>query len=188
MNCTTFNIRHKIILLNKVVQMNYFPQHPSWWIRSPLATVTARTFVHPAPTSRASRRRCWDHLLIYTSWYRIYLRWTQFCDPLKKKNWDEFTGGLFFKKYCIQDVHHNNSNNSEGTFVKLSEKNNILLRNLLMFSNNLLRVTVLSLPRSKEQNNRFVFNEIWKFISIKLLIFRFDKGNLMLSINAVMLK
>ena len=30
MNCTTFNIRHKIILLNKVVQMNYFPEHPPW--------------------------------------------------------------------------------------------------------------------------------------------------------------
>ena len=28
--------------------MNYFLEHPSWWIRSPLATVTAITFVHPA--------------------------------------------------------------------------------------------------------------------------------------------
>ena len=25
-------------------------------------------------------------------------RWTQFCGPLKKKNWNEFTGGNFFKK------------------------------------------------------------------------------------------
>ena len=25
-------------------------------------------------------------------------RRTQFGDPLKKKNWDEFTGGIFFKK------------------------------------------------------------------------------------------
>ena len=52
-NCTTFNIRHKIPLLNKVVQMYYFLEHPSWWIRSPLATVTARTFVHPASVSAA---------------------------------------------------------------------------------------------------------------------------------------
>ena len=27
--------------------------------------------------------------------------WTQFCDPLKKKNWDEFTGGRFFKKIMV---------------------------------------------------------------------------------------
>ena len=51
-----------------------------------------------------------------------YGRWTRFCEPLEKKNWDEFTGGLFFKKYSIQDVHHNNSNNSEATLAKLSEK------------------------------------------------------------------
>ena len=49
-------------------------------------------------------------------------RWTQFCDPLKKKNWDEFTGGIFFKKLMDPDVHYNNSNNLEATFVKLSEK------------------------------------------------------------------
>ena len=30
--------------------------------------------------------------------------------------------GLSLKKYWIQDVHHNNSNNLEATFVKLSEK------------------------------------------------------------------
>ena len=53
-----------------------------------------------------------------------------------------------------------------------------------MFCNNFLRVTILSLWRSKERNNRFVFNEIRKLISIKLLIFRFDKRNFMLSINA----
>ena len=52
-------------------------------------------------------------------------RWTQFCDPLKKNNWDEFTGGLFFKKLMNPDVHHNHSNNLETTFVKLSEKNPI---------------------------------------------------------------
>ena len=57
-----------------------------------------------------------------------------------------------------------------------------------MFGNNSLRVTILSLCRSKERNNRFVFNELRKLISIKLLIFRFDKINFMLSINAAMLK
>ena len=57
-----------------------------------------------------------------------------------------------------------------------------------MFGNNSLRVTVLSQWRSKERNNRFVFNEIRKLISIKLLIFMFDKRNFMLSINAAMLK
>ena len=57
-----------------------------------------------------------------------------------------------------------------------------------MFGNNSLRVTVLSLWPSKERNNRFVFNEIRKLINIKLLVFRFDKRNFMLSINAAMLK
>ena len=51
-----------------------------------------------------------------------YRKGNSFCDPLKK-NWDEFTEGLFFKKDSrIQDVHHNNSNNLEAAFVKLSEK------------------------------------------------------------------
>ena len=36
----------------------------------------------------------------------------------------------------------------------------------------------------KKLKNRFVINEIWKLIHIKLLIFWFDKGNFMLSINA----
>ena len=132
-----------------------------------------------------------------------YGRWTQFCDPLKKKNWDEFTGGLFFKKYWIQDLHHNNSNNSETTFVKLSEKIQYFITEFidvwLQFTESYcfvtvavkrakLGVTVLWLWRSKERNNRFIFNEIWKLISIKLLIFRFDKGNLISSINAAMLK
>ena len=58
-------------------------------------------------------------------------------------------------------MYHNNSNNLEATFVKLSEKKfNILFRNLLMFGNNSLRVTVLSLWRSKDRRNRFVINEI----------------------------
>ena len=57
-----------------------------------------------------------------------------------------------------------------------------------MFGNNSVRVTVLSLRRSKERNNHFVFNEIPKLIRIKLFIFRFDKINFMLSINAAMLK
>ena len=59
----------------------------------------------------------------------------------------------------------------------------IVLLKLLMSCNNSLRVTVMSLWRSKYRKNRFVINEIWKLISIKLLIFRLDKGNLMLSIN-----
>ena len=38
----------------------------------------------------------------------------------------EFTGGQFLKKINgIQDMYHNNSNNLEATFVKLSEKNSI---------------------------------------------------------------
>ena len=44
---------------------------------------------------------------------------------MKKKNWDEFKGGLFFKKIMdsrFQDVHRNNSNNLEATSVKLYEK------------------------------------------------------------------
>ena len=35
---------------------------------------------------------------------------------------DKFTGGHLFLNNCIQDVFHNNSNNLEATFVKLSEK------------------------------------------------------------------
>ena len=49
----------------------------------------------------------------------------------------------------------------------------ILLLKLLMSSNNSLRVTVLSLWRSKDRKNRFVINEMCKLISIKSLIFRF---------------
>ena len=41
---------------------------------------------------------------------------------MKKKNWDEFTGGIFFKKLVDPVVHYNNSNNLEATFVKFSEK------------------------------------------------------------------
>ena len=52
-----------------------------------------------------------------------YLR-NEFND-IQKKNWDAFTGGLYFKKFCNQDVHHNNSNNSVATFMKLSDKNPI---------------------------------------------------------------
>ena len=54
MNCTTFNIGHKIILLNKVVQMNYFPEHPSWWIRSPLySSGDRKNFCASGPCSGA---------------------------------------------------------------------------------------------------------------------------------------
>ena len=41
-------------------------------------------------------------------------------------------------------MNHNNSNNLEAMWNFL-KKSNILLRNLLMFGNNSLRVTVLSL-------------------------------------------
>ena len=41
---------------------------------------------------------------------------------MKKKNWDESTGGIFKKKVMDPDEHYNNSNNLEATFVKLSEK------------------------------------------------------------------
>ena len=64
----------------------------------------------------------------------------------------------------------------------------ILLLKLLMYSNNSLRVTVLSLWRSKDRKNRFVINEICKLISIKSLIFMFRHRNLMLSLNCAMLK
>ena len=37
----------------------------------------------------------------------------------------EFTGTHLLKKNVIQDMYHNNSNNLEATFVKLSEKNSI---------------------------------------------------------------
>ena len=84
------------------------------------------------------------------------------------------------------DVHYNNSNNLEATFVKLSEKIKYFITEFIdvwqQFADNYGFVTVAS----KERNNRFVFNEIPKLISIKLLIFRFDKINFMLSINATM--
>ena len=47
-------------------------------------------------------------------------RWTQFCDPLKKKNGMNSMEGIS-EKNRIQDMYHNNSNNLEATFVKLSE-------------------------------------------------------------------
>ena len=57
-------------------------------------------------------------------------------------------------------MHHNNSNNSEAPFVKLSEKSNIFYTEFMMFDNNSLKVSVLSQWRSKERNNSFVINEI----------------------------
>ena len=95
-------------------------------------------------------------------------------------------------------MHHNKSNNLEATFVKLSEKSNIfqfidVLLKIKSFcwwfienpiywclstvSESYCFVTVADW-RSKEQKNRFVINVIWKLISIKLLIFRFDKSKL----------
>ena len=62
------------------------------------------------------------------------------------------------------------------TILKLNSWNflmtsTIVLLKLLMSCNNSLRFTVLSLWRSKDRTNRFVINEIWKLMSIKLLIF-----------------
>ena len=62
----------------------------------------------------------------------------------------------------------------------------IALLKMLISCNNSLRVSVLSLWRSKDRKNHFVINEIWKLIIIKLLIFRFHKGNLIISINMVL--
>ena len=85
-------------------------------------------------------------------------------------------------------MHHNNSNNLEATFVKVSEKIKNFITEFIdvwqQFAESYCFVTV-AVKRAK---NRFVINEKWKLISIKLLIFWFDKGNLMLSINAAMLK
>ena len=50
--------------------------------------------------------------------------------------------GFLQKINGIQDMYHNNSNNLEATFVKLTEKKK-LSRNLLMIGNNSLKVTVL---------------------------------------------
>ena len=51
-------------------------------------------------------------------------RWTQFCDPLKKKNFMNSLEGISWEEINgIQDMYHNNSNNSEATFVKLYKKN-----------------------------------------------------------------
>ena len=96
--------------------------------------------------------------------------------------------GSSLKNEWIQDVHHNNSNKLEYTFVKLSETSNILSRKLLMLSSNSLNFTVLSLWRPKERKNGFVINEICKLISIKSLILRLGHRNLMLSVNFAMLK
>ena len=63
----------------------------------------------------------------------------------------------------------------------------ILLLKLLMYSNNSLRVTVLSLCRSKDRKNRFVINEICELINTSL-IFRFRHRNLMLPLKFDMLK
>ena len=42
---------------------------------------------------------------------------------VEEKELDEFTGGYFLEKIDRnQDVYHNNLNNLEATFVKLSEK------------------------------------------------------------------
>ena len=64
----------------------------------------------------------------------------------------------------------------------------ILLLKLLMSCNNLLKVTVLSLWRSKDRKNRFVINEIYKLISVKSLILRFRHRSFMLSLNCAVLK
>ena len=55
-------------------------------------------------------------------WCEEYRKVNSVLRSVEKKNWDEFTGGLFFNKLMDPDVHHNNSNNLEATFMKLSEK------------------------------------------------------------------
>ena len=85
-------------------------------------------------------------------------------------------------------MNYTNSNNLEATFVKLSEKIQYFITEFIdvwqQFAESYCFVTVAV----KRANNSFVFNEIRKLISIKLLVFRFDKRNLMLSTNAAMLK
>ena len=55
-------------------------------------------------------------------------------------------------------MYHNNSNNLEATFVKLSEKSNILFLYLLMFGNNSL--LFCHCGGKKSEKDRFVINEI----------------------------
>ena len=78
------------------------------------------------------------------------------------------------------------------TILKLNSWDFLMTSTILllkfMSSNNSLRVTVLSLGRSKDGNNRFVINEMCKLINFKSLIFRFRHRNLMLSLNYAMLK
>ena len=50
-------------------------------------------------------------------------RWTQFCDPLKKKDGMNSLEGISWKINGIQDMYHNNSINLEATFEKLCVKN-----------------------------------------------------------------
>ena len=97
-------------------------------------------------------------------------------------------GGQSQKINGIRDAYRNNSYNFEAKLMRLLMESTILLLKLLIPSNNSLKVTVLWLWRSKDRKIRFVINEIYQLISIKLFIFRFHKGNLMLSINGDMLK
>ena len=82
-------------------------------------------------------------------------RWTQFCDPLKKKNGME----RFLEKNKIKDVS-SNSNNLEATFVELSEKIHYFIAEFIdvwqqfAVSYSFVTVTV------KKSQNRFVINEI----------------------------
>ena len=52
-------------------------------------------------------------------------RWTQFCDPLKKNNAMNSLEGISW--HVSQYMCHNNSNNFEAAFVKLSEKNSYFI-------------------------------------------------------------
>ena len=69
-------------------------------------------------------------------------------------------GGIDKKMNWIREDYRNNSCNFEAKLMRLSDDIQIVLLKLLMSCNNSLRVTALSLSRSKYRKNRFVINEI----------------------------
>ena len=78
-------------------------------------------------------------------------------------------------------MHHNNSNKLEATYVKLSEKIHYFITAFIDVWQQFAYSYCFVTGGSKERKSRFVINEILILISIKLLIFWFDKGNFMLS-------
>ena len=86
----------------------------------------------------------------------------------------------------IQDVYRN-SNNLEETFVKISEKNEYFITEFIDVLATIRGEFLFGSCGGQTREKIISLLMIYNSISIKLFIFKFLKGNLMLSINGALL-